>query len=128
QRLELRQALPELAPLLEVALGRLERSLRRAHRAGGDVDPPAVEAAHRDSEALALPSQQVVSRDTHAVEGDLAGGLAVPAHLVLLASVAHALGVPRDGDRRDAGGARSTGANHRHEQVGGPGARDEGLA
>jgi hypothetical protein len=70
--------------------GVLERALGRAHRAGGDVDAPAVQALHGDLEAFALAAQQVVGGDAHVVKADGARGLAVPAHFFFLLAVADA--------------------------------------
>jgi hypothetical protein len=61
QGLEAGNGLAELLALLHVLLRLGERALGGAHRAGGDVDAPAVQALHGDLEAFALAAQQVVA-------------------------------------------------------------------
>jgi hypothetical protein len=68
QRLEAGERLAELLALVQVGTRRVQRTLRRADRAGGDVDAPAVEPPHRDAKALAFAAQQVVGGHAHVVE------------------------------------------------------------
>ena len=58
QRLEFRQAAVELAALVHVAPGRVQRALGRADRAGADVDATAVQAFM----AILKPSPSLPSR------------------------------------------------------------------
>ncbi len=70
-----RDRLAELDPLLRVGDRRVQRGLGYAQRLRGDADPPAIEGLHRDLEAVALPAQQRVLRDTAVgeVQGRSAG-------------------------------------------------------
>jgi hypothetical protein len=102
QGLEIGDGAAELLAFLHVGMGRIQCSLGRAHRAGGDIDAAAVQALHGDLEAFALAAQQVVRRNAHIVEADDARGLAVPAHLLFLLAIAHAGRIGRHGKGRDA--------------------------
>ena len=128
QRLHVRQRPPELAPLVHVALRRGQRALRRAHRAGCDIDAAAVQPLHRDAKALPFLPEQLRRRHAHPIEGDRSRGLAVPAHLVLLAAVLDARGIGLDEEGGDAIRARPAGARHHDQHVGRARAGDEGLA
>ena len=65
----------ELLALLDVTHRAIETFRRRAERAGGDVEPSAVEPGHGDLEALALGTEPVRHRHPGAVEDDGGGGL-----------------------------------------------------
>jgi hypothetical protein len=55
-------ACAELAPLAHVVARLLERLLRRADAAGGDIDAPAVEALHGDGKTLPLLAEAIEPR------------------------------------------------------------------
>ncbi|MNT32801.1 hypothetical protein D3C72_1687000 [compost metagenome] len=127
QCLEFGQRLAELAALAHVTASGIQRALRSTQRAGGDVDAAAIEPLHRQLEAATLLSQKVADRYADVFEGDAAGGLAVPAHLLFLAAVADARQVGWHGDRADPACTSTAGACHHHQQLGGTGAGNEGL-
>ena len=111
-----------------MGLRSLEAGARRAERAGRDVDPPAVEAPHRDLEALALRADAVVDRHAAVLEDHHRGRLRVPAELLLLRAEAQPGRAPLDHDAADAARALAAGAHHAGVDVGRAGARDERLA
>ena len=125
--LELAHRLIELAALLHVALRLGQRRRGRAQRAAGDIDAAAVQAGHGDLEALALVADAVFHRHARVLENHRPGGLAFPAHLVLVAAVADAGRVRRDREAGNAAGAGPAGARHQHQQVGVAGAGNERL-
>ena len=128
QRLEGFQLAAELLALAHVAPAGVERGLRRAQRAGRDIDPPAVQAFHGDRKPLAFLAEPVGGRYANVFESDGARGLAVPAHLGFLAPVADALAVCRHGESADPGRPGLAGTRHHHQQVGIARAGDEALA
>ena len=65
-RLEVGDRLAELLALLGIFDRLVEAALGAAERAGADVDAPAVEAHHRDAEALALGADEVGHRHADA--------------------------------------------------------------
>jgi hypothetical protein len=125
--LELRDRLAEGTARLHVVQRDVERRLRAAQRAGGDVQPPAVEAGHGVAEALAFLAQQRLGGNAGGFEQDLPGGLGVPAHLALVGAEAEAHRLLRDQERRNAVRARTAGADHGQVEVRGAGAADELL-
>src|SRR5690606_40460686 len=113
---------------LHIGHGGVEGGLGGADGAGGDVDAAAIEALHGDLEALPLLAEPVGGGHHHVLEGDGAGGLAVPAHLLFLLAVGDAGGVGGDGKGGNPLGTGATGAQHHHQHVGVAGAGDEHLA
>jgi hypothetical protein len=75
--------LPNCA-LAEISTRRLERSARAAERAGGDIEPAAIEPHHRDLESVALVTQAVRHRYAAILEHDHRCGLAIPTELLFL--------------------------------------------
>ena len=130
QRLKGRNRFAKLLALLHIALGVGQSPLRRAHRAGGNVDAPAVQPLHGNFETLALAPEQVVGGNAHIVKTDGARGLAVPAHFFFFFAVADARQMRRHGKRADAACARLriARARHQHQHIGGTGAADKRLA
>ena len=68
----------------------------------GDPGPAAIERPHREIEAVALLADAVRRRDADAVEGELGGGAAADAHLVLDPGDAEAVGRDLDDEARQA--------------------------
>ena len=112
--LEIGDRRAELLALLGVIDRFVEAALGAAERAGADVEPPAVEAHHRDAEAFALAADAVGDRHPDLVEIDLRGRLRMPAELLLLGAEADALHVLFDDQRADALGPILAGADHGH--------------
>ena len=83
--LEVADSLAELFALAGIGGCDIEGALGDPDRLGGDPWPAAVERLHRQSEAVALRADKVPGRDPHALEGQLGGGAAAQAHLVLQA-------------------------------------------
>src|SRR5262245_48157962 len=105
------------------------RALREPEALRRDPGPRAVEDPPRDLEALALLAQQVVRRDAHVVEEDLAGRRALDAHLRLDAPDLEPGRVGFDdegGDSRVAG--LGIGLREDDVQARDAGVRDEALA
>ena len=101
------ERLAERVALVHVAQCPVERELRAAERAGGDVDAAAVEAGHRDLEALAQDAEQSGCRHPHLVEDHLARRLGVPAHLLLVGAEREAGGIAGHEERGDSACAGS---------------------
>ena len=76
-----------------MATGDVKAMLGGPQAGAGDVDPAPVEPGHGDLEALALCADAVLHRHAQALEDDGAGGLHVPAHLLLLLAETQALQV-----------------------------------
>ncbi len=127
QGLEFTQGLAELMAGVQVALGAVQGQARPAQRAGGDVQPPAVQAHHGEAETVALVADPVLDRHAAIVEIDDGGGLAAPAHLLLVRPEAEARRPLLHHHGRDAPGPGLAGADHDHIDVRDPGAGNEGL-
>ena len=127
KRLELVERPAERLALACVGQRLVERRLCAAERAGGDVEPAAVEAGHGDRKARAFVRQQVVGRHPAVFEDDLAGRLHVPAHLVLDRAEGEAGRILGHYQRRDAFRAVLPGPRHHHIDVAVAGAGDELL-
>ena len=127
ERLELGQRPAEGVALAHVEDRRVERRLRGAQGAGGDVEPAAVEPRHGVAEALALLAEQVGGRRARLVELGLPRGLRAPAHLVLQRAEGEAPCAVLHQHGRDASGALLAGAAHHDVGVGVAPAGDEGL-
>jgi hypothetical protein len=81
------QGAAERLPVGQITRRLVERGLRAAQRACGDVQSAAVEPVHRDAEPGAFavrPAQHRVGGHPNAFEDDLRGRLRVPAHLLLV--------------------------------------------
>jgi len=63
ERLEVRKPSAELLSLLHVGHGAVEAELRTTEGTSRDVEPPAIETAHRDLETLPFGSDSVGNRD-----------------------------------------------------------------
>src|SRR5690606_38235451 len=99
-----------------------------ADRTTGNIQTATVQALHGVDEAFALGADTVAGRIAHTHEGDGAVRLRLPAHLVLVASVAH---TRRIGGHQQAGyalGALFAGAGHDDQHVGTACTGDEALA
>ena len=102
--------------------------LRAAERAGGDVEPAAVEPGHRDLEADAFLAEPVGDGHARVLEDHRARRLRVPAHLALVGAEAKGPACRLSTTKRgNAGGAVAAGARHHHIEVAGAGAGDELL-
>ena len=82
--LEIGDGLAELLAVLRVSDGLVERELGAAEGAGGDVEAPAIEAGHREAEAVAFLTDPVSCGHAHFVEDDLRRRLTFPAHLAFV--------------------------------------------
>ena len=92
--LEIGDRLAELLAFLGIADRLIEAALRAAQRAGADVEPPAVEPGHGETEAVALRADAVGDRHSHILEDHLRGGRGVPAELALRRAEADARACP----------------------------------
>src|SRR5689334_3144507 len=90
----------------------IEAGARSTDRARGDVDAAAVEALHRDLEALALLADAVANGDAAILEDHHRGGLRVPAQLLLLLAEFEARRVLLDDNGGDAFRPVAAGAHH----------------
>src|SRR6185312_8562319 len=102
QRLELGELAAELPALADMAERRLEAGAGAAERAGGDVEPAAIESHHRDLEPVPLGAETARDGDAAIGELDHRRRLAVPAELPLLLAKAEAGRVLLDEDAGDA--------------------------
>lgn len=93
-----------------------------------NVNTSSVQSLHGNGEALSLNTNQVLNRDLAVLHDDSAGGLRVPAELVLLLAKAKALEALFDNEAGDALGAGAASAGHDHIDIGRSASRDEGLA
>ena len=109
-------------------ISQTEAELRAADRAGGDVEPPAVEAGHRDLEAVTLVADQVFRRHAAVLEIHHRGRLRFPAELLLLRAIGESRRALLDHDRADAAALLLTRAHHADVQIVVARARDELLA
>ena len=62
QRLKLGEIFAEGLALLHIGDGLVERRLRSAQAAGGDIEPAAIEPVHGDREAFALAADELRCR------------------------------------------------------------------
>ncbi|OYZ28271.1 MAG: hypothetical protein B7Y31_13105, partial [Novosphingobium sp. 16-62-11] len=119
--------LPEGLALAHIGQRLLERGLRPAQRAGGDVEAPAIEPRHGELEAVAFRAEAVFHRHAAILEDDGAGGLNLPAHLLLVGAEGQA-GRPRFHENGGhTGGAGTAGAHHHHIEIRRAGAGNELL-
>ncbi len=125
QRLEFVEAFAERLALLHVSERHFKSLLRAAERAGGDVEPAAVEPGHGDLEACALRAEPVGDRHAHVLERDCARRLGVPAHLALAGAERNTGCVAGNDHGRNAGRAVAAGARHHRVKIAGAGAGDE---
>ena len=103
--------------------------LGKAGGDGADADAGAVQGLHGHLEAHAQGAEQRVGGQVDVVEGELAGGAATHAHLVLKLADGQALGVLRDDEGGDALVAgRGVGLGEDYVVVGDAGVGDPGLA
>ena len=93
---------------------------------GGDVDAAAVQALHGNCKSDP-PRRGGWRRDLYIVKSDHAGGLGVPAHLVLLFAIAHPRGI-RGNQQMITFRALIAGTGHHHQNIGVTGAGDKDLA
>ena len=117
----------ELLALLGVGDRLVEAALGAAEAAGADVEAAAVEAHHRDPEALALAADEILGRHADLVEIDLGGRLRMPAELLLLRAEADARHVLLDHQAGNALRPVDAGADHGDVDLVLAAARDERL-
>ena len=127
QGLEFVEPFAEGLALFHVSKRLFQRALRAAERAGGDIEPAAVEPGHRDLEARAFLAEPVGDRHAHILEDDGARRLRVPAHLALVGAERNARRVARHDESGNPGSAVAAGARHHHIEVARAGAGDELL-
>ena len=125
--LKIDDAFAELLSLLNVGESALQRVLGAAESAGGDIETPAIETAHRVFEAFAFGTDAVFDRHAAIVEADDRGGLGAPAHLVFSFAEGEARRLVLHHDCGDALGSIFAGAAHDQIKVGEAGAGDERL-
>jgi hypothetical protein len=117
QRLEFVEAFAEGLALLHVGKRHFHCFLCAAERAGGDIEPAAVEPGHGDLEANAFVAEPVGDRHAHVLERHRACRLRVPAHLALAGTERNARRVAGNDQGRDAGRAVAAGARHHRVEV-----------
>ena len=81
----------ELLPIFHIGSGIDNGLLRRAHRAGCDIDSTTIQPFHGNGEALALFTQSIGRRDVNVIKADLPRGLRIPTHLALFLTVGDSL-------------------------------------
>jgi len=106
---------------------RSSRWSRAAERAGGNIQPAAVEPHHRDPEAVALIAEPVGDRDAAILEDHHRGRLRVPAEFALLLAKGEAGHILFNDEAGNALRPRAAGAHHRHVEVADRPAGDERL-
>src|SRR4029078_4981259 len=84
QRLKIGEPGSELPERFHVIDGAIETELRASNRAGTDVQPAAVESAHRDLETLPFRADAVRDLPARVLENHHAGRLCFPAELFFL--------------------------------------------
>ena len=117
QRLEFVEPFAEGLALLHVGERHFKSLLRAAERAGGDIEPAAVEPGHGDLEANAFLAEPVGDRHAHFSERHRARRLGVPAHLALAIAERNARRVAGNDQGRNAGRAVAAGARHHRVEV-----------
>jgi hypothetical protein len=115
-RLDLRERLAERLAQLGVAHRLLERRGHHAQRLGAHADPPGVQHAHRDPEALALVAQPLIGGHLQIFERERDGVRAAQAHLVLGVADHEPLGAALDDEGRESPVARGL-VGAREDQV-----------
>src|SRR6185436_17569364 len=108
--------------------GAVEAELRAADRAGRDVEPSAIEARHRDLEAVAFVADQVLGRYPAVLEHHHRGRLRFPAELLLPRAERDAWRPLLDHDAGDALRPFATSPHHADVDIRHAAAGDERLA
>src|SRR5262245_6568471 len=117
QRLKVRERPTESGALEQVSSRLVQSHPSRTQGAGSDVDPPAIEPAHRKAEAAPGRTDQVGEGYFAVVEDHLPGGLRIPAHLFLVGPEGEARGVLHHGKGGDAVGTLLAGAREHEIKV-----------
>ena len=81
----------ELLSIFHISSGIDNGLLRRAHRAGCDIDSTTIQPFHGNGEALTLSTQSIGYRDVNIIKADLPRGLRIPTHLALILAVGDSL-------------------------------------
>ncbi len=120
--------LAELAAFEQIGARRLETGARAAQRAGGDIEPPAVEPHHRDLEAVALGAEPVGDRHPAILEDHHRGRLRCSSRAFFSFLPKERPGVPFSTTRHEMPfGPCAAGPHHRDIDVADAAARDERL-
>src|SRR4029077_17206760 len=124
---EVRQPRPELFSLAHVFDGALQAELGAADRAGGAVEPAAVEPGHGDAKAKTLLADAVGDRNPAILEDHHRGRLRFPAELFFLGAERKARRPLFHDDAGNAVRPLLSGAHHADIKVRDAAAGDEGL-
>ena len=127
QRLEVGNAASKGFALAHVDNRLVERGLAAADRTGADVEPTAVEASHRNSEADTLRTDTIRGGNADALHDHLTGRLCPPSHLFLYCSETQARRAIVDQKGGDPGWAALAGARHDEIDIADASARNELL-
>ena len=118
----------ELLSIFHISSGIDNRLLRRAHRAGCDIDSTSIEPFHGNGEPLTFFAQSIGRRDANIIKADLPRGLRIPTHLALFLTVGNSLEISGYEKRGDAPGSAIACSRHDNEDIRVASARDENLA